>query len=408
MLSTSFSRLRISFYLRQDRGNKQAHPVYARLTWFGEQKNMPTGQFCSSQMWADWRKHDFSKTLVKAMASSLQRFEFNCHESLDIHIKQGLPFSLTSIVNHLVGKQRGWDTTLLEFWSEFNAELEVNVGIRHSRTLLEKHRRSSSYFGEFLLSHEHCSDIRLLLLLPRHIDAFFSFLRRQKQLSHNTAIKHMQQLKRVIRVALCEGIIKSDPFRRFSMALRPVIPRFLSVHELNRLQAVNLPIHRVSLVRDLFMFSCFTGLAYSDLQSLKLSDITEVYGRPWIFAHRLKTRSLAQIPLINDAQILLERYKALAPAGYSFAFPRISNQKLNTYLKEVGHLANIDKVLIFHMARHTFATTIALQHGMSIESLSKVMGHHSIKSTEYYAKLMSKRIGQEMSEIEAAFTTHKI
>ncbi|MFC5285303.1 site-specific integrase [Pedobacter alpinus] len=157
-------------------------------------------------------------------------------------------------------------------------------------------------------------------------------------------------------------------------------------------------IERLNQVRDIFLFSCYTGLAYVDAKKLKRSEIEKgIDGKLWIHTYRQKTDSLSRIPLLPTALSIIQKYEHHPQCiADDLLLPVISNQKMNAYLKEIAEVCGIDELLTFHIARHTFATTVTLNNGVSIETVAKMMRHSSIKTTQIYAKVLDHKISDDM------------
>jgi site-specific recombinase XerD len=191
------------------------------------------------------------------------------------------------------------------------------------------------------------------------------------------------------------------------MTKKEVIPEFLSEHELNRIALKKFSSERLSQVRDVFLFCCYTGLAFVDVEKLKPSEIgIGIDGTKWIFTHRQKTDTLSRIPLLPVAIDILERYENHHDCINSGkVLPVLSNQKYNDYLKEIAGICSINKKFTTHTARHTFATTVTLSNGVPMESVSKMLGHKNIKTTQHYAKVLDKKISDDMNLLKTKIQT---
>lgn len=179
----------------------------------------------------------------------------------------------------------------------------------------------------------------------------------------------------------------------------------LTAEELETMTGKNFATGRLAQVRDIFLFSCFTGLAYADLQKLKRSEIsTGIDGGKWIFTKRQKTDTASRIPILPMAEEILVKYAdhPQCKAKYK-VLPILSNQKMNEYLKEIADCCWITKRLTFHIARHTFATTITLSNGVPIETVSKMLGHRNLKTTQHYAKILDRKVSQDMQALKENF-----
>ena len=208
----------------------------------------------------------------------------------------------------------------------------------------------------------------------------------------------MQLLKKLLKKVIYDHIIHRDPFCRFSMSLEETVPQFLSMRHIQAIRDKCFVIDRLEQVKNLFLFACYTGLTYSDILSLQYRHI-KWSTTSWILMKRKKTKVFSQIPLLPDALIILDKYMDHSRSSSDTIFPKMSNQKLNAYLKEIADLCGIPVGITFHMARHTFATTIALRNGLSLESLSTILGHKNLKSTQHYAKIMNDRLEEEMRAV---------
>ena len=230
---------------------------------------------------------------------------------------------------------------------------------------------------------------------------FEVFLRTKKLCNYNTTIKYLQNFKRIVMIGFKNGWLKINPFADFKLTLREVDRPYLTEKELQNIMDLEIMIPRLELVRDLFVFSCFSGLAYADLFKLKASEIEcDPKGVLWIRTRRQKTKVKAQIPLLNVPTFIIEKYTDLSILkAEEKVLPVISNQKLNAYLKEIQTLTGLEKSLTFHVAMHTFATTVTMMNGVPIESVSRMLGHKDIKSTQHYARIVDTKIGNDMTDL---------
>jgi integrase len=206
-----------------------------------------------------------------------------------------------------------------------------------------------------------------------------------------------------VNIALANEWLEKDPFIKFKGSIDPVEREFLSIEELQILEDKVLPILRLEEVRDIFVFACYTGLAYADIAKLTQSEIEiGIDGTKWIFTHREKTETKSNIPLLPKALEIIEKYKNHPECSISGKLlPIKSNQKTNAYLKEIATLCGITKILTFHSARHTFATTVTLTNGVPIESVSSMLGHKNIRTTQIYAKVVERKVSEDMMKLKS-------
>lgn len=217
--------------------------------------------------------------------------------------------------------------------------------------------------------------------------------------ANNSAVKYIKNFGKILRICLANGWITFNPMRNCKAKLKRVDRVFLSTDELDKISKKKFSIERISQVRDVFVFSCFTGLAYVDVKKLKREEIVRgVDGELWIFCYRQKTHTSSRIPLLKPAIDILDKYKDDPKCVADVTvLPVLSNQKMNAYLKEIADLCGIKKELTYHIARHTFATTVSLLNDVPIETVSKMLGHSSIKMTQHYAKILDIKISKDMS-----------
>jgi site-specific recombinase XerD len=211
-------------------------------------------------------------------------------------------------------------------------------------------------------------------------------------------MKHIERFKKMVTMAYRMEWIQKDPFGLYQLKFQKTEREFLSIEELSRIESKHIDNDRLNYVRDMFIFNCYTGLAYSDTIQLNPSNIIIGIDKEyWIKTFRQKTDTPVNVPLLPKAYSILERYrKNPVSVSNGAIFPGISNQKLNSYLKEISDICNIQKHLTFHMARHTFATTVTLTNGVPIETVSKMLGHTKITTTQIYAKVIERKVSDDM------------
>lgn len=274
---------------------------------------------------------------------------------------------------------------------------------------------TQKYISKFLLKRYKTTDIYLRELDYNFIIKFEKYLRahtpedHQKPMGNNTVMKHIERLRKLINLAVKLGWIDRDPFVNFKAQFIKTERGFLSLEELKRVEEKHLSIERLALVRDLFVFSCYTSLSYIDVIKLTEDNINiGIDGELWIHYRREKTSKGIRIPLLPKALEIIEQYKInIKTLHHKSLFPNISNQKLNAYLKEVADVCEIKKNLTFHIARHTFATTVTLSNGIPIETVSKLPGHSRISTTQIYAKVIERKVSDDMKKLREQFLNEK-
>lgn len=286
---------------------------------------------------------------------------------------------------------------LLEIWDDHNASLKKLIGKENSYATFQKYTTARSHVQAFLQKRYNLSDISVKQVNYQLISEFSLYLKTEKNCGNNTTTKFLQNFKRIITIALRNGWIVQDPFVHINMSIEDVERPYLTQEELSRLLAVQSPFDRLNRVRDFFVFSCFTGLAYIDIKQLKKREIEENESGVWIRTHRQKTGVRSNVPLLEIPRNIIAKYCVFEALNDNDPIlPIISNQKMNAYLKELADLCKISKELTFHVARHTFATTVTMMNGVPIESVSKMLGHKKIATTQHYARIVDKKVGEDM------------
>jgi site-specific recombinase XerD len=265
------------------------------------------------------------------------------------------------------------------------------------------------HIKRFLKQEYNLADIPLSELNYEFVTTLDKYFRLDRKCNHNTTAKYIKNLKKIINLAIKLNWLDKDPFLHYQIKTKPVERGFLTQQELDRIINYRFSTQRLELVADLFIFSCYTGLAYIDIKKLPQDAIvTGIDACQWLSVQRQKTGTTSNIPLLPPALRIIEKYKDHPLSSSSGKLlPVLSNQKLNSYLKEIADLCNINKNLTFHLARHTFATSVTLANGISMEAVSKMLGHQSVRTTQIYSKIVESQISNEMQKLRAHFTHEK-
>jgi len=284
---------------------------------------------------------------------------------------------------------------LLELFKKHNEDVESLVGVSKSKATYQKYEVTRKHLTNFIKEKYNRSDVAIKEIDYIFITDFEVYLLTTCGCNSNTTAKFMQFFKRIVIIAKNNGWIRADPFANYKIRLKKVDRGYLQQSEVESIMNKKFAAKRLEQVRDIFVFSCFCGLAYIDVKKLRKEDIrTSFDGNLWIMGKREKTDVSFSIPLLDIPKRILEKYEGTLPDNRILPVP--SNQKLNAYLKEIGDLCGIDKDLSFHLARHTFAT-LTLSKGVSIESVSKMLGHTNIRTTQIYARITDEKVGHDMN-----------
>ena len=404
------NNLSILFYLRKSmaRNNTEA-PIYMRITVNGNRVDLSTHQFALQAKWDV--KHGYLKgpktdtRITNTALDNLRSKVLKIYNQLEVAGKQ---VTAELIRNALVGKtinRRG----LVEVFKLYNYQLESKVGHGYSYGTLEKYKATCQKVENYIRYQYNRSDLFLDELDYQFITNYELYLKSEVKNKHNTVSKSVSFLKRIIRYSMNSGWLDKDPFLLFRCPYKDPQRAFLSQEELETLQNKKLLVNRLSIVRDMYVFSCYTGMPFSDMEKLTPADIsTGIDGEKWIIYTRIKTGIRAPIPLLPMPLSIIDKYKNY-PVNLNKGklLPVYSNQKINGYLKEVAVVCGINKNLTFHTARHTFATTVTLSNGVPIETVSKMLGHTSIKTTQIYSKVVDSKISEDMKSLKKKLNTQK-
>lgn len=397
------STFSLLFWANTSRINFDQVPIYARITVNGKRTNISLQRRIPILDWDSKRSQaKGTKEASRNFNKYLEQIRAKIYQSYEDLLSENKIITAQTIKSKFLGEDDS-NKTLLELFEYHNEVFKEKL---NSHTL-RHYNVTQNYLKKFLNKKLKTTDVYLNNLTYSFIVDFEYFIKtyvptdHQKKMSHNTAMKHIQRLRKMVTLAYhMEWIIK-DPFVRFKTTFENKSREFLNKYELEVLENFQFSIERLTVVRDIFLFSCYTGISYIDVNSLTPNHIVfGIDGNKWIKTKRKKTKTMIEIPILDQANILIEKYKNHPRTVIeNTLFPCLSNQKINSYLKEIATLCNIDKNLTFHMARHTFATTISLCNGVPIETVSKLLGHTKITTTQIYARVTNTKISEDMHQL---------
>lgn len=298
---------------------------------------------------------------------------------------------------HFLGDEDGRHS-LTDIINYHNDHMKSTLRLGTQKNYYTTHR----YLFLFLKEKHRTTNMYLSELNYKFIIDFERFLRHQKSMGNNTVMKHIERLRKMVSLAYRMEWLDRDPFIKFKAKYEKKERTFLTKEELQRIEDKSFTIPRLQLIKDLFVFSCYTGLSYGDVMNLTLGNLCMgMDGKQWIHSKREKTSVPVKIPLLSKASNIIKKYEVHPNStDKQTLFPTISNQKLNSYLKEIADVCRIKKNLTFHIARHTFATTVTLSNGVPIETVSKLLGHSKITTTQIYAKVIERKVSDDMQRLE--------
>jgi site-specific recombinase XerD len=387
-----------NYLLRKSRiGKDGTCPIYVRLLLNNKRVELSTGIKVIPEQWDE--VHQVLLGEEDDTYPSNERLRKIKTTLIDIYnrfISLGKEFDVVDIKNEFLGKSDS--KGILEVFDYYLKTIENNIGHGYAYRTLKHYRVSRKKLAEFLKTKLRKKEISITSIDYNFLNQFDMFLKSEYGVHQNTAWNHHKHLKRVINLAVSMGHLDKSPYNQFKTKLEQTDRDFLIKDELHKLETKEIDLDRLSIVRDIFVFACYTGLAYSDISKLSPEHIqTRNDGNQWIIINRTKTKSQCSIPLFPNAIEILERYSDYPePLLRGRVLPVASNQKLNSYLKELAEICGINKKLTMHMARHTFATTVTLSNGVPIETVSKILGHKSLKITQIYARVLENKISEDM------------
>ena len=392
------SIFRVVFYLRSNYVNKEGNTsVMLRIYLNNERLSLgSTGISVKSAQW-DKEKERIKGRTTEALNTNLQLDNIASGlQSIFRRIEMSDVVSLERIKSEFLGKKEEINT-LMQLFEKHNGDVAKQVGVSVGKATLQKYNVCKRHFSEFLEEQYKRSDLKLTELTYVVIREFDLYLRTEVGQNPNTATKTMKTFKTITLLGQKMGVLLHDPFMNHRFHIEPVNRGFLTDEEILLIANKDLGISRLELVRDIFIFSCFTGLAYIDVSNLTPDHIVTLGDKQWIMTQRQKTSVETNVLLLDIPKAIIAKYGGKTYRNGKL-FPMLTNQKTNSYLKEIADICGIKKNLTFHLARHTFAT-MSLSKGVPMESVSKMLGHTNIRTTQIYARITNKKIEHDMEEL---------
>jgi site-specific recombinase XerD len=390
------------FYLKRSKINTDGLvPVYLRITVDGARVEISSKRYVNPNQWnTNRQKLNGTGEEVRSVNAYLKTLE---HEVFEVHrtmIEKKLPLTAANLKNVLLGKtETAPGRMLVPIFGEHNKQVKALIGKEYSKGTYDRYETSLKHTKGFLFWKYKAMDININAIDHEFIMSYDFYLRSERNCNNNSTVKYLKNFKKIILICISNGWLDKDPFAKYKPKVKEVKRDFLNTEELETMANKQLVSDRVSQVRDIFLFSCYTGLAYADVKKLKRSEIVPgIDGQKWIYTSRQKTDTDSRVPLLPKALELMAKYEDHPQCvDFGLLLPVLSNQKMNSYLKEIADTCGINKELTYHIARHTFATTVTLANGVSIESVSKMLGHKNIRTTQHYAKILDQKVSDDMT-----------
>jgi site-specific recombinase XerD len=391
-------RMYILFWLNRSRANnnKEAR-IMLRVTINKQRINISTDVSASIDLW------DCVRQRVKGnndSAQSINKHLQSCKAKMllayDTHFKKGVSFTTNDVVDSYLGKDQV-KVRLMDACVLFLEQKRARLGLDFSPNTLKGYSASFSKLKKFL-AFKSFDDITLDKIDRKFIAELNQYFRAVLRSSNNTAVKNLKQIKGALKMARVMGWMDHDPFDYFTFKNTETNRTYLNQQEIDVLQNAQLSSEHLIRTRDVFLFQIYTGLSHCDLYKLNSEHIfVNKDGRRWLKIYRTKTGTLSQVPLIKQSEVLLAKYSShMALLSKNTLLPVPTNQVYNRFLKKVFEEAKVKKNAHSHLARHTFATTIILQNGISMETLSKLVGHTNLRTTQIYGKITDEKISKDV------------
>lgn len=398
-----FKSVKTSFVLRKNKKRKTGKcPIYLRISVDKHRTEISTKKLIEEKSW------DYSSQKVKgrtpkvtSINNYLEQLKKKVLDAETSLYKEGREITTVNIREKLLGKNKP-KVDLFAFFVKHNARLHEEVGKRYSLSTYKKYQTCLKHLRSFVRKKFNSDKYLLSAVDIGFIRDYEHYLKtKKKPCNHNSTLKYISHLQKVINEALEREIITKDPFLKYNEKYDEKDPVFLTFQELHAIQSKQMPVDRLTRIKDIFIFSCYTGLSYIDVTQLKKTTIEiDSKGEAWIYVHRQKTKEPSMIPLLPVAKGIIDKYEDDPETENGNLLPYKSNQKTNAYLKEIAAIAGVEKHLTFHVARHTFATTVALENEVPMETVQKILGHKDSRSTMHYARVTRQKIRRDMKNLK--------
>lgn len=373
-------------------------PIYTRITINGKRIELSTNRFVEISKWSTLAgKMKGTSEEARSINNHLDLLKSQIRDAEMELIHKKIALTSETIKSKLLGVDER-ARMLVPIFQDHNNKIKELIGKEYAPGTLERYTTSLKHTIEFMQWKYNISDIDITKIDHAFISDYEFWLRSVRNCANNTAVKYIKNFNKIIKICLANHWIDKNPFANYKSKVKEVERVYLTEDEIQSIMEKEFKTERLSLVRDIFLFSCFTGLVYIDVKNLTKSHISFGIDREkWIFTHRQKTESASKIPILPVTQMIIDKYENHPQCkNEDKLLPILSNQKMNAYLKELADICNIDKELTFHIARHTFATTVTLTNGVPIESVSKMLGHKNLRTTQHYAKVLDRKVSEDM------------
>ena len=388
----------ISFVLKRNKAKDTENiPIYVRLIINKHRLEISTKRSIEPIHW-DSKKQEAKKSYYsyKELNEHLLVIRNKLYACQTELLQTNKIITAQRIKDLYLGNTQQTVSTIIQVSTLHLKEMEQFLGKSSTYGNYKNYKTTHKYMVEFIPKIYKKKDLPLDEVNYSFIKKYEHFLQTEKDCKNNGAMKQMQRLKKVLNWAIKNEYLSDNPFRNYTISFKKYDRGYLTLEEITKIEKLTDLSKKLKYTKDFFVFQLYTGLAYSDMLDLKTDDIVKgIDNEYWIIKNRVKTDTKITVPLLPLTLDIIFRYADLSILNYSI-FPKISNQKINQNLKELGKLAEIKKPISTHLARHSAATTIWLQNGISIEVVSKMLGHTKISTTQVYGRIVEEKIADEM------------
>ena len=394
--------LKISFIIRKDRLLEGQAPIYLQLFLDSQRARISINQKIEIDLWDEtFGRVKGNNAKANHLNEYLDKIKLDAMRAYN-DLKLGdEDVSIELLRKVLSGESEVAKKKIIEVAEIYNLHSSKLIGIEINKHTWERYKAYAQKISEFIKINLNQDDVYIHQLKYSFIVEYEFYLKTVVKIHQNTIVKYIRYLNRVMEFAVNHEWAEKNIFQNFKVTVKEAKREYLTSEELQRIIDKDLKINRLQEVRDCFVFCCYTGYAYKDATELTPEHIvTGIDGKKWIYTSRQKTENVSNVPLLAPALDIIEKYENHPIcSNKNRLLPMKSNQKLNAYLKELADLCGITKPMTTHIARHTFATTVLLANGVSMEATSKMLGHSSIKTTQIYGKIVESRVSNEMDNL---------
>lgn len=400
----------IRFLIKPGKTKSAKAPIYCRITINGKRAEISLKRFIEPSKWsASIGRVKGNSEEARLINLNIELLNNDVLRHYNMLIMEGKYIDSLVLKNSVLGVYEK-QYTLIESFEYHNERMKTLIGIDVELGTYKKFETVLVKIKNFLKLNYQKTDINLIDLDFKFINDFEYYMKVQERVKHNTALRYIRCLKKIVLMAIKNDWIQKNPFANYSCQYDRVNREVLSENDLKLLWKKEIGISRLDEVKDVFLFCCYTGYSFSDVERISTNDLEKgIDGEFWIFTERKKTGITSNVPLLPEAYSIIQKYATHPYCNASGKLlPVKSNQKMNAYLKEVATICGIKKNLTMHMARHTFATTITLSNGVPIETVSKMLGHSKIATTQIYAQVLDNKVSADMKKLRSTLISQNL